>query len=625
MEDSLKNIFLEAALKYASLGLKVFPCIPKTKKPMTTHGFHDATTEAKTIKSWWTKNPDANIGIATGAVSGILIIDVDRRNGGDYSWDELINTYGPVPETPYSFTGNGRHFFFKHPGRFIQCSQSKFAAGIDIKADGGYIIAPPSIHPDGPTYGWEASSEIGDIQPAALPPWLLDLILKPCEESKTDETWRIEDMPLCEGSRNQMLTRLGGYLRRAGLDEIAVTSVLERTNLLRCRPPLSDKEVGSIAKSVCRYESDQTTVAHIEAWEERLLELGIERVVDIVCLTDVETKPIQWLWPQRIAIGKLSIIAGDPGLGKSFLTLDIAARISTGAAWPDQPDYGNAPGSIILLSAEDDPSDTIKPRLLNMDADCSKIHALKAVKTPEGKQRCFDLGSDLEILKAVIKNVPDCRLIIIDPISAYLGKLDGHSNSEIRGLLAPLSDMAAEYNVALVAVTHLNKGGGSNPLYRAMGSLAFVAAARTVWTITRDNDDGVKESPRRLMLPAKNNIAEDNSGLSYMLVNGRVVWDETTMEMTAGKFFREQTEHEDKHFSPARSEAQDFLMEVLKDGPILSKEVQHMAKEAGINHNTLSAAKKELNIRATRIGAGKDGKWFWLLPGQTISKETSSL
>ena len=161
----------------------------------------------------------------------------------------------------------------------------------------------------------------------------------------------------------------------------------------------------------------------------------------LISLADVQPQPVSWLWPGRIALGKVTLLAGDPGLGKSFVTLDIAARTSCGAPWPDAPGIKTTAGGVVLLSAEDDAEDTIRPRLDAAGANVQRIKALLAVRRnyqdDPTRESTFSLETDLPALEAAILAVAGCRLVIIDPITAYLGGTDSHKNGEIRGLIAP--------------------------------------------------------------------------------------------------------------------------------------------------------------------------------------------
>ena len=169
---------------------------------------------------------------------------------------------------------------------------------------------------------------------------------------------------------------------------------------------------------------------------------------------------------------------GDPGLGKSVLSLDLAARVSTGAPWPHAAGRSDI-GDVLILSAEDDPADTIVPRLMAVGADLNRIFILKGVKKGDQVQY-FSLAEDLLALEAALTS--QTRLIIIDPISAYLGETDSHVNTSVRSVLAPLAELASKTGAAVLAISHLNKGQGA-AIYRVQGSIAFTAAARAVWAV----------------------------------------------------------------------------------------------------------------------------------------------
>jgi len=335
----------------------------------------------------------------------------------------------------------------------------------------------------------------------------------------------------------------------------------------------------------------------------------------LVQLADVRPESVQWLWPGRIALGKLTLIAGDPGLGKSFLTLDIAARVTRGTPWPDDRGTPNAAGGVVLLGAEDGLADTIRPRLDAAGADVSRIVALQAVKvhdTETGAESSvpFCITADLPALEQAIKRTTGCRLVVIDPITAYLGAVDSYKNAEIRAALAPLANLAEQYNVAVVAVTHLRKSDGP-AVYRAMGSLAFTAAARSVWAITKDKDDPT----RRLMLPVKNNLGADVMGLAYRIQATSdpgdvpvVAWEPNPVELSADDALSQDSDRTE------RDDAADFLREVLAAGSVKAKEVFKQAREAGISERTLRRAQRALGVKPTRAGYGGGGSWVWGLP-----------
>jgi putative DNA primase/helicase len=338
----------------------------------------------------------------------------------------------------------------------------------------------------------------------------------------------------------------------------------------------------------------------------------------IVRLSDVRPESVAWLWPGRIALGKLTLIAGDPGLGKSFITLDISARVSRGYAWPDAPSMATTPGGVVLLSAEDGVADTIRPRLDAAGADVARIVALEAIRSVgdngRNSDRTFDLSRDLLALETAIQSVEGCRLVVIDPVTAYLGGVDSHKNAEIRGLLAPLSAIAERHQVAMVAVTHLNKSGGGPAIYRAMGSLAFAAAARAAWAVSKDKGD----PQRRLLLPIKNNIAPDTGGLAYRIeplgVDGCpvVAWEPNAVNVSADDALA--GDRDEGGGRTERDDAARWLADLLAHGPRPARDVERDARDAGYSVATVRRAKAAIGVVSRKPAF--DGCWEWTLPAQ---------
>jgi len=318
-------------------------------------------------------------------------------------------------------------------------------------------------------------------------------------------------------------------------------------------------------------------------------------------MADIEPEKLTWLWANRMPLGKITMIAGDPGRGKSFVTLDIAARVSTGRAFPDSTPCEK--GRVILLNAEDAAGDTIRPRLDALQADVSMILILDGVKL-KGAKKYFNLSEDLAALEAALQSYPDVKLVIIDPISAYLGKTDSHCNSSVRALLAPLCDLASRYAVAFVLVTHFNKGNGGDTkaLYRATGSLAFVAAARAAWTVLQCSED----EKRRLFLPMKSNLAEEMTGLAFRIVDGRVEWEPEPVKMNADEAMAVEFQQPERKSDAAA----DWLESVLKDGPVAVAELMKSSEAAGLKWRTVQRAKDDVGVIVERLGF-TNGSWQW--------------
>lgn len=340
------------------------------------------------------------------------------------------------------------------------------------------------------------------------------------------------------------------------------------------------------------------------------------------CLADVQAEPVRWLWPGRIARGKVTMLAGHPGLGKSQLCASLASAITAGGLWPVDRTRAEV-GTVAVLSAEDDAADTLKPRLLAAGADVRRVHVLDDVRClgldGGAAGRTFALATDVPALAGTLERLGDVAMLVIDPITAYLGGVDSHRNAEVRGLLAPLSDMAARLGVAVVCVTHLNKGGGADALARVTGSLAFVAAARAAWIVAKDPQDPA----RRLFLPAKNNLGPDSAGLAFNIesatVEGdietsRLVWHAETVTMTASEALAAEHGHDRRTEAPERGEAEVWLAEQLAVGPVASEDLRSRARADGIAWRTVERAKAALDVKARRHGYGADGRWAWQLP-----------
>lgn len=261
------------------------------------------------------------------------------------------------------------------------------------------------------------------------------------------------------------------------------------------------------------------------------------RRLKATCMADVEEEDAQHLWYRRLIQGKLAIVAGQQGLGKSMLTLDIAARITTGTSWPDTPNEPNPVGSVVLLTAEDGLGDTIRPRLEAAGADLHKVVAVEGVEQ-NGRVGVdqLDIAEDVHRLHQLIEDIGDVRLVVIDPITAYLGTdCDIHRDNTVRAVLAPLAELAARHNVSVVCVMHLRKSGSDSALYRVLGSVAFTALARSVWMVGQppDSDD----PSARVFACSKMNLCKPAPSLNFSIIEpGRIAWGESS-ELTADEIF----------------------------------------------------------------------------------------
>jgi energy-coupling factor transporter ATP-binding protein EcfA2 len=341
------------------------------------------------------------------------------------------------------------------------------------------------------------------------------------------------------------------------------------------------------------------------------------------CAADITPEPVEWLWSGRVALGKLTLIAGEPGLGKSQVVIAMAAAVTSAGEWPCRE--GRAPqGNVVILSAEDDVADTIVPRLMAAGADLKRVRIIRAVQDPAGR-RGFNLTTDLELLEKEIARLGDVRFVTIDPISSYLGpKVDSHVNASVRAVLEPVNEMAARLRIAIVAITHQPKGTGTAAIHRFIGSIAFVAAARGAFMVTRDPED----KDRYLFLPVKNNLARLGNGLAYRLEQRRLVenldhdivassvtWESEPVTISADQALQ-ATDAQAGGQVPAGADAEEFLRDALADGAIAVKDLQADAKQAGLSWATIRRAKDRVGAIVERKshGFGGKGEWLWRLP-----------
>lgn len=329
--------------------------------------------------------------------------------------------------------------------------------------------------------------------------------------------------------------------------------------------------------------------------------------VIIIRASSIKPRHVEWIWPGRIPLGKLTTFAGQGGLGKTFVLCDITARITRGAEWPDSVGECTEPGQVLFVSGEDDLDDTIVPRLIEMNADLSKVIFLKTSVQDEFKL------SDLETLNTAVKQAGrDVRFVAIDPPTAYLGKVDDHKNAELRGLLSPLKNWAAERRIALVFNTHVNKPQGAKveAMMRVMGSVAWVNAVRAAHMFAKDPDD----PERRLFCGMKLNIGKEKKGLAYRILStdklARVEWL-GEVDTTADEAINRDRSR------PRQLLATEWLVEIFSQKlEWSSDEFWASAKHHNISKNAIDEARVRLFMPKPRKSTSThgDSTWVWWVP-----------
>jgi putative DNA primase/helicase len=337
----------------------------------------------------------------------------------------------------------------------------------------------------------------------------------------------------------------------------------------------------------------------------------------LVNMANVEALPVIWLWPPRVPLGCLTLFVGAPGGGKGHVTIDMAARITTGSAWPDGT--GCEQGHVVLISAEDDLQRVVKPRLVAAHADCSKVTALTCVRRTgsDGKSREVQFTlDDVDTLEKTLDRVKGVRLVIIDPIGSYVSaRTDSYRDNEVRAVLAPIHAMAERHECSIVCVVHRRKNAGGTADEGALGSRAFTGIARSVWHFAQD----LKNRDRRFMLSGKNNLARQPDGLAFSLIGeptAAVSWERDAVMVTADEQIAAEQEDEKSHRGPAaeaREQAEEWLRHLLASGPLPVTQIQQEARGAGMSFSgAVRRAREMMGIVPFREQFG--GVWYWKLP-----------
>jgi putative DNA primase/helicase len=667
--------------KLALAGIAIFPC-SKQKKPFIEAWRENSTTEIGQIEEWWGKWPDALPAIDVGK-SGLLILDGDRHpnkdgvveHDGVVALDGLLLEHGVQPnEIPTVFTpGNGEHKIFRQPeGRPLGNSEGKIRGrGINVRGDGGYVVAPGAQFGD-KAYTWDRTTPNFYTawrarQIPELPARIVDLLRNRHEEMAKGDTAKatgpdnrtnnargrvyaaaalegcaeeLASKPHAPSGRNELCNalafRMGTMVARGWidryqvfkqlLDAARVCGLVKDDGEMAVRKTLKsglDAGVKEPYRDLEDTEDDDRSKDKSQELPKKDGRAPARETLISVRASTVKMHGIRWFWPDRIALGKLGLIGGLPDKGKGLVSADLIARATTGGTWPCNE--GVAPkGNVIWFTAEDDIEDTIIPRLVAAGADLDRVEIVKMVRNSDGAERMFNLATDLPVLKEKIEEVADVMLVVIDPVSAYLGvgKINNASTTDVRGVLSPLTKLAEEKQIAIIGIMHFNKKADvTNAMLRIADSLAYVAAARHVYVVVDDPEN----EKARLFVKAKNNLAPDKHALRFMVGTCKVgldqeleteiwaphvLWDTEHVEVTAAQAMVAEASAGGSR--TARREAEDFLASKLVLGEADVDSINEEAQVNGISQATLRRAKRDLGIKAVK--KGMSGGWVWKLP-----------
>jgi hypothetical protein len=479
---------LAAAVQYAGRGWPVLPvqwvmtsgvcscqradCAGPGKHPLTAHGVNDATTDLEVIQRWW---PKANVGIATGAVSGLVVVDIDPRHGGDGTLDHLLEEHGRLPDTVEVLTGGGgRHLYFAHPGGRVL--SKTIAPGVDVKGDGGYVVAPPSVHASGRRYEWEASSLPGMVPVASLPRWLADLVAEKPGDGLgfgSDGPKRSHTLAgVSEGQRGDAVFKLAARCRRLGntFDEALVLAIAKAQ---ACAPPYPERLTAkAVASAYGRYrgpENDGDGDDLLDRPRRRILwGDGVEQL-----------PPPEWLVDEVLVRGSLAVLYGEPGLGKSFVAVDLAGCVAAGLSW-----HGREvrQGRVIYIAAEGVGDLGLRVSSFRATRDGLSLPNLGFILEPIN---LFD-GQGSDLAAQLLEELADDRpvLIIFDTLARSMDGGDESSARDMGRVVADLDRVRHATGATVLVVHH----PGHDPR-RERGSSALKGAADTFLRLTGEGMD----------------------------------------------------------------------------------------------------------------------------------------
>jgi hypothetical protein len=441
-----------AATSYAQLGFSVIPIRPRDKSPAVKWEPYQTRkpTDAE-LAEWFGDGQAHNIGIVTGAISGVVVLDVDGSEG------QATIAGRELPPTPCVRTAKGWHYYYKWPGRTVRNFASRLP-GLDLRGDGGYVLAPPSVHPDGPRYEWAVGL---DVPLAAPPTWLLDLLDTAGPPPGKSSDWLTRTLRgVAEGQRNDAATRIAGRLRRAGLHSETVLEILRCWNH-RNTPPLPDDELCGVARSAAKMDGPACR--------------GVRRTGSE--LLAMEFAPLRWIVPGLLPEGVLAVIASKSKLGKTWLMLQLATAVAAGGVF-----LGRRldPAVVVYYALEDgDRFIQDRLRLQRAPANLERLifyNAITPLNTPQGMEEFGD----------VIRNEHP-RLAIIDTLAAAkTGKLDENLAGDFADLANPLRDLAHSAGTTILPVHHHGKLTSGDAVMDLRGSTAFGAAVDVILGLYRE-------------------------------------------------------------------------------------------------------------------------------------------
>ncbi len=600
---------LEWALYYAKRGMAVIPIPPGKKGSVMTDWADKATTDPEQIKEWWTKWPNDNVGFVTGQKSnGIWAIDLDVDEDKGEDGRETLRRWEmdngiKLPDTWQDISGRGGNHLYFHSDTTIPNDLRDTYPDIEIRGEGLLVVLPPSLHKTGSHYQWEVGYAPWEIKIAETDDAVKKFIGYGTKKRESFHTPEV----IPEGTRNETLFKLACSMRARGDPEAAIRAAVSATNESNCKPPLSDKDIDTLIDSALKYESGTAKVT-ATVKNGAIVPLHKARPPEIVTADSTAEREAEWLIPEYIPKNQITVLAGSGGTGKTTIWCALAAAISAGTPsflerdipkeWIDRK-----PAKVLYLSSEDSTEYVLRRRLRLNGANLENIGYVDI------KDEAFtDILFDSETLEKLIDDFRP-ELLIFDPVQSFVpANIHMGDRNAMRQCLSPLIGYGERYNVTSLIVVHANKQANVWGKKRIADSADIWDISRSVLMTGETNERGIF-----YLTHEKSNYGATGQTLLYSLDGEKIN-------------FKGFTDRKDKDFvceidysarpSPAKNEAQDFILSYLSDGEKTVGDLDEAAKAYGIKDKTLRTAKaalkksEEIKMRHVAPGQGKGVQWY---------------
>lgn len=609
----MMETMLEWALMYADAGISVFPLKPRSKAPATKNGFYAATVDKSRIKEWWGKHPDYNIGIATGlSFGGLVVIDLDNHGDTGENGYETLKKWqrenGELPDTWTSITGSGGYHLIYRDTAAYRC-RNELYEGIDIKSEGGYIVAPPSIHPDtGRRYEWEQGP--GDCEIAQADSRVVDFLMGPMPQGGDGQTFSLQEA-IPEGKRTDAMIKLIGSQTAKGLSNAAIKAAVRAENEARCVPPLTEQELEKTVFPALErgWKVEKPYTADRKKEDAKA---NTNHGLEMVSMARAEEKTPEWLITDYIPRYQISTLAGDGGSGKTTVWCALAAAVSNGSR-PFILD-GTVPiefakcnsEKVLFFSAEDSFEYTLKRKLRKNGANLANIFSIDIAD-----ERFQNIKFNSDLLGQLLDKYRPA-LCIFDPIQAFVPPdIKMGDRNAMRSCMGPLIGYGEKYKTTFLIIVHTNKQSGLWGRKRIADSADIWDISRSVMMAGETTEKGI-----RYLSHEKSNLGLTGSTILYVIDDEIVRFKGYTQKKD--RDFVAETEYTAR-LAPQREEAKDFIFDFLKDGEKEVSNLDEMATAMSISTATLKRAKSELKkegkikYRAVGLGKNKGFKYYMSL------------